>query len=403
MKYRELKACIACGHPNLRPVLDLGAQPLANSYKTNPDDPEDLFPLAINVCTDCYHTQLTHQVDPDLIFKDYSYVSGTSKTQLDYFDWFAKFTMEYNAYKGNKVLDIGCNDGSQLNAFKDIACDTYGIDPAENLYELSSARHKVKCGYLDESIKSLGKFDIIVCQNAFAHNTDQFGFMNIVKDILKPESFVFITTSQADMILNGEFDTIYHEHLSYYTIKSMDALCRRASMHLYDVIRHPIHGNSFIFVISPTKDRTHYISNLINIERLSGLHDILTYKKYEHDAKENALNLREFIRDHDKNIPLVGLGAPAKGNTLLNYIMCDLNFIIDESPLKHGKFTPGRGIAIQPMSYLDNYKDYDKICFIPLAWNFFDEMKRKVKAVRPDKHDEFVKYFPKLEVSNETN
>jgi len=396
---KKLNACIACGSTKLYPVLDLGQQPLANSYKKAKDDAEDIFPLAINVCEECSHTQLTDSVDPDLLFKNYLYVSGTAKTQLDYFDWFAKFSLEYIGVPNGRVLDVGCNDGSQLDSYKALGCYTYGIDPAENLYPTSSVKHNVICDYFHPDAKQLGAFDVIVCQNAFAHNTDQLGFMEIAKDMLRSNGCLFITTSQADMILNGEFDTIYHEHLSFYTIKSMDALCRRAGLNLIDAIKHPIHGNSFIFVISATKSRPYHIENLINFEKSQGLHDLETYKDYQVESMSKANALKDFIvnfRATHPDTPIIGFGAPAKGNTLLNYIKVTPDFIIDENPLKQGMYTPGVGVVIYGMDYLDQYKDKETLCFLPLAWNFFSEIKSKIEKVRPNSKDIFVKYFPQL-------
>ena len=243
----EIKECIACGSNNLVPLLDLGLQPLANSYLKSEDETEPYFPLATNYCKHCYHVQLTHKVDPDLLFKNYLYVSGTAKTQLEYFDWFAQFVMEN--HKVERVLDIGCNDGSQLDAFKRLGAVTFGVDPAENLYDISSQNHSVHCGYFDDSFPNI-EVDAVICQNAFAHNYNQLGFLRNMNRVVKENGYIYITTSQADMIMNCEFDTIYHEHLSFYNIKSMDALCRRAGLNLVEVLKHPIHGNSYIFVIS---------------------------------------------------------------------------------------------------------------------------------------------------------
>jgi len=142
-EYEMIEECIACGSEDLVPVLDLAKQPLANSYKKDPYDTESYFPLAINRCKECFHVQLSVRVDPDLMYKDYAYVSGTAKTQLDYFDWFAEFAAEKYGTKPINVLDIGCNDGSQLNSFQDRGAQTYGVDPAENLFATSSQRHKV--------------------------------------------------------------------------------------------------------------------------------------------------------------------------------------------------------------------------------------------------------------------
>jgi SAM-dependent methyltransferase len=132
IEVEAINECIACGSTDLVPVLDLGIQPLANSYKKNADDLEQYFPLAINRCKHCFHVQLTHRVNPDLMFKDYLYVSGTTKTQLDYFDWFADFAAEKYGTKPTTVLDIGCNDGTLLN-FYPKKYIKFGIDPSDSL------------------------------------------------------------------------------------------------------------------------------------------------------------------------------------------------------------------------------------------------------------------------------
>lgn len=135
----ELDCCLACGHDNLELTLDLGDQPLANNFLFTEDSfLEETYPLAVNRCTNCFHLQLTHAVNPEIIYKDYLYVSGTSQTNIDYMKWFAKWTREYtNSWLGN-VLDIGCNDGSQLDAFQKLGFVTYGVDPAENLHSTST-------------------------------------------------------------------------------------------------------------------------------------------------------------------------------------------------------------------------------------------------------------------------
>ena len=392
--------CIACGSTDLVPVLDLGIQPLANSYKKNADDEEQYFPLAINRCKHCFHVQLTHRVDPDLMFKDYLYVSGTTKTQLDYFDWFADFATEKYGIKPTTVLDIGCNDGSQLNYFQDKGALTYGVDPAENLFPTSSQRHKVVCGYFTGKEFSYEKFDIITCQNAFAHNFNQLELLENIRNVMHKDSLLFATTSQCDMILNGEFDTIYHEHLSFYNVKSIDALCKRAGLNLIDVVKSPVHGMSYIFIISKFAKAPRTIQNLIDIETQKGLYNEKTYDDYAMDCLNNVKQFAEIIREmRSTGVPVVGYGAPAKGNTLMNFAKEGPDFIIDDNSLKQGMFTPGNSIPIYGTDYLkSNFENVDKICFIPLAWNFFNEIKTRTKNVRPDKNDIFVRYFPDFKV-----
>lgn len=399
----EIKECIACGNTNLVPLLDLGVQPLANSFLKDPNEPEDKFPLATNRCTDCYHVQLTHKVNPDLLFKNYLYVSGTAKTQLEYFDWFAKFVVERQD-RVVSVLDIGCNDGSQLDAFKKISGKqlntnswlkilTYGVDPAENLYANTVAKgHNVHCGYFDETFSHQG-FDVVICQNAFAHNYDQLAFLTNMGKAVSPDGYIYVTTSQANMIMNSEFDTIYHEHLSFYNIKSMNELCKRAGLHLNDVIRHPIHGTSYIFVISKTKARPAYVDFLIDMEAGFGIYDEYVYDDYKTDCELIISQFREHILLKGEKYKVVGYGAPAKGNTLLNAAGVGLDFIIDDNPLKQGLYTPGVHTPVYGSEYLKQFENED-IVFVPLAWNFYDEIREKIQKLRPNNKDRFLKTHP---------
>lgn len=401
-----INECIACGHDKLIPVLDLKSQPLANSFKKTRNEYEEYFPLAINRCEKCFHVQLTHKVNPDLLFKDYLYVSGTSKTQLDYFKWFVGWTMEQQNIKNSNVLDIGCNDGSLLDTYKSIGMNTYGVDPAENLYEISSKNHKVLCDYFNECTndKFTVDFDIITCLNAFAHNYNPLQFLENIGKLMKDNTRLYITTSQADMILNNEFDTIYHEHISFYNIKSMNELCRRAGLNLIDVITHPIHGTSYIFVISKYEKRENHINNQIELEAKFGLYDSKTYFNYAKDCKHIIDNFQYTInRLRGDGAVIIGYGAPAKGNTLMNAALAAPDFIIDDNPLKQGLYTPGISIPVYGSEWLDKYSDVDNIVFVPLAWNFFDEIKQKITEKRNGKNDAFLRYFPNLGLEPSTN
>lgn len=401
MNCEVIDRCIACDGTELVPLLDLGMQPLANSFLKSDAGFESYFPLATKYCSDCFHVQLTHKVNPDLLFKNYLYVSGTAKTQLEYFDWFAKLVCE-NGTRISSVLDIGCNDGSQLNSFTKYGIKTYGVDPAENLYKISSEKHSVHCGYFDDTFPN-GNFDVVMCQNAFAHNYNQLSFLQNMKRVLADHGTIYITTSQAEMIFNGEFDTIYHEHLSFYNIKSMDALCRRAGLNLVEVLEHPIHGNSFIFIISKNNARNAYLELKMNEEKRYGLYEPELYITYVGECKNIIQEFANEIAEHKANGKvLIGYGAPAKGNTLLNASNVVLDFIIDDNPLKQGLYTPGMRIPIFSSEKLKEYVDIDNIVFVPLAWNFFDEIKAKIEKMRPNKKDDFLRYFPYVYTENDS-
>jgi len=396
----KVDTCIACGHTGLKLVLDLHNQPLANNYVEEPVLDDGYYPLAVNLCTNCYHLQLTHIVNPEIIYRDYAYVSGTSRTYLEYMSWFARWVREYTGCFYGHVLDIGANDGSQLDAFAKLGFITYGVDPAENLYSISSAKgHRVVCGFWDkESIARLqnDKFDIITCQNAFAHNTDPIEFLKLLEPMVREQGTVFIQTSQADMIPNGEFDTIYHEHISFYNINSFNKMCKRSGFNLIDVIKTPIHGTSYVFVLSKNKNRDQHIANLIAIE--SELLKEETYSKWANRAQTITLEFKNKINFFRSNgYMIVGYGAAAKGMTLLNFAKVDLDCIVDDNPLKQGRLSPGRNISIVGIDYLNQFL-HEKILFVPLAWNFYDEIKSKILKYRgTDTVNCFLKYFPEVE------
>ena len=404
----HLKECLACGSSDLVPMLDLNHQPLANSFVKDLQAYEPEWPLKVNMCSHCHHLQLTHAVDPEIIYKDYLYVSGTSKTYLEYMDWYANFVLEtlhvhnYGQLGPFNVLDIGCNDGSQLDAFrKTVAFKTYGVDPAENLLEVSSGKgHTVVCDFWNEDAqKKLGtKFDVISSQNAFAHIPDPLSYLKLVKDSLKDRGLMFISTSQADMIVNDEFDTIYHEHISFFNIRSMAALARRAGLHLIDVIKTPIHGTSYIFVLAKSHSRFR-VENLLAMEQAVGLYADETYAAWAANTLRLVDELKVFVELYrNKGYVIGGYGAAAKGNTLLNFSKIKLDFIVDDNPLKQGTYSPGMHIPVVGIDHLNSYSSTDKILFVPLAWNFFREIRQKILAKRTNENDKFLKYFPKVEI-----
>ena len=395
----ENTQCLACGSNNLTPSLDLGMQPLANNLTTEPTD-QDRYPLRVNLCKDCYHLQLSHTVDPKIIYSNYLYVAGTSQTLKDYSDWFAGYVSETMTIDTNNVLDIGCNDGTQLNFFKNRGFNTFGIDPAENIYATSSENHNVICDFFGPHIAD--KFNIfldaITAQNVFAHNPNPIEFLETCKKLMSSHTKLYIQTSQADMVLNNEFDTIYHEHINFFNINSMNELAKRAGINLIDVIKTPIHGNSYVFVLSLTESRPYHIQNLIAMEQK--LNRLDTYINWEENVKSNMSTLKATIQQYkDNGFKIIGYGAAAKGNTLLNYIDTRLDLIIDDSPLKQNLYAPGTNSPIKSITTLSELDKDEKILFIPLAWNFFTEISNRIKNVRDEEQDVFLRYFPEVSIA----
>lgn len=417
MGYKNITKCRCCGGTDLYNYLDLTDQPLANSYhKLYEELPK--YPLQLVLCRTCFHNQLSVVVDPDEMFKNYLYVSGTTDTLKHYFMWFADFvTMQKTGdhkipiVPGEpSVLDIACNDGSQLAAFPTF-WKRYGVDPAENLVPLF--REKLNSDVLlcvnywsSEVAQELRKMrdgkgiDIIIAQNVFAHTDDIELFLLACKEIMDDSSDLYIQTSQAKMFDENQFDTIYHEHLSFFNTNSMKTIVERCGLYLNDVILTNIHGISYVFRIGKVREVDNFVQQTLESEKERGLY---TVEKYEQFAK-NANTIVSDLRDQLMHLKMdgwkiIGYGAAAKGMTLLNFtgITRDLiSYIIDDNPLKIGLYTPGSDIFIIDKSAL---RTEEKIVIVPLAWNFFHEIRDRVKkAQNPNCEIKFVKYFPTIEV-----
>jgi len=321
------------------------------------------------------------------------YVSGTSNTLKEYFNWFVDFTKKYT--DGKRILDIACNDGTQLDSYKDAGFSTYGIDPAKNLHGLSSKNHNVVCDYLTkESLEKLGtKFDVINAQNVFAHNTYPKEFLELCKTALDDNGYIFIQTSQADMVKYNQFDTIYHEHISFFSVKSFCTLAKSAGLNVVDVTRTNIHGTSFVFVLS--KDEPDQSEKFISLELELNESVIENYvKSCKRITKETFDKVAEL---KNQGYKIIGFGAAAKGNTFLNFSKIKLDYILDDNPLKHNMFSPGSKIPIYSPNML--LSETEKICIMPLAWNFFKEIKEKVLSKRSNDII-FLKYFPEVEIES---
>tara|TARA_R110000751_G_scaffold158376_3_gene263956 strand:- start:212 stop:1456 length:1245 start_codon:yes stop_codon:yes gene_type:complete len=414
MNCKQKTNCICCDSTDLKLVLDLHEQPLANSYHTKEEVLES-FPLGLNLCRKCFHLQLSHIVDPDLLFKHYLYVSGTTKTLKDYFKWFASYTMNRSMQdRGHQreVLDIACNDGTQLDFYKSSGWGTYGVDPAENLYKDSSKNHTVLCEYFSEDSFKGRRFDVILAQNVFAHNENALQFLNDCSTKMRDHSKLYVQTSQAELVKNNQFDTIYHEHLSFFNINSMKALADRSKLSLTNVIKVPVHGISYVFEFSKkyleNEDIGGYIDgslhtdNALAVENEYGLTKESTYDTYAENVQGIVQDFKDAIEEaQHKGFKIIGYGAAAKGMTFLNFAREKMDFIIDDNELKHNLLTPGQNTEIVPVTHLEKYGNEDKILFVPLAWNFYTEIVARIKAVRDNPNDRYIKYFPSVSLSKE--
>lgn len=357
-----MNKCLCCDGDFLHPFINLGFQPIANNY---PDvsGSDETFPLTVNVCLDCGHSQLGIAIDPELLFKNYSYLSGVSQQNREYFK---KFRFRCH---GQSILDIGCNDGSLLEHFEGWV--RYGVEPAINLTNM--LKEKGICVITEFFPTPLSeKFDVITALNVFAHNSNPFEFLLGCKECLSDGGKLYIQTSQKDMLKNGEFDTIYHEHISFFTPNSMFVLCQRAGMILESIEEVDFQGNSYLFTI-----------------RKEVLFEHKSFKSKAEQVKEDLLRVIKH--------PLVAYTVPAKGVVLLNYCGITPEYAVEDNTLKQGKFIPGLDCPIHPSRVLmDDTRD---LTILILAWNMYDEIKKKIQAVR-GKRDRLIRVFPKLEVED---
>lgn len=402
----ELSLCLCCKTEN-KLFLDLGLQPLANNYHSI-NEICDTYPLSLKYCPNCFHCQLSYAVDPSLLFKTYKYVSGTSCTGLTFFKDNAKFISDYyDKYSGSnncikkRVLDIACNDGSQLDFFKELGWVTYGVDPASNLVPIAEKKgHQVVCDFWNETVaKTLPIMDIITAQNVFAHTQYIDDFLQACKIIMNDNTSLFIQTSQKNMIVNAEFDTTYHEHISFYNTKSMKTLVERNGLYLNRVLEAEIHGHSYIFEISKVMKTSIYnVNEHLKNEEAMGIYNDVTYINFNKKTQLIVDNLKKEIDDFKKNnYKCIGFGAAAKGQTVICYSEINLDYIIDENPLKIGLFSPKMNIPIVNIEHFINDNNDNKYAILILAWNFSKEINDKIRKYKGSKKCVILEaYFPEL-------
>lgn len=390
--YIERKQCRICGGKHLVPVLNLGRQPPANGFlkKSEIAKKEPRFPLAVQFCPRCSLLSLRHVVNPRLLFRGYRYETGASAPLVAHFEEEAEMiARKFVRSKNDLVLEFGSNDGALLAVLKE-KCRVLGVDPAKNLAAIARKRGvPTISAFFGEKTASriqekYGQARVIVANNVFAHIDDIHDCMRGVAMLLAPNG-VFISESHwvGNLIIGGGFDQLYHEHLSYY---SLHALMRLAKMHGLVVTNaelFPIHGASIRVSMQRCGTTSGAVQRLLEREKKLGLTSISALRKFAEKAKETRVRLRELIQElARKGKTLAGYGAPAKGNTLLNYCRLgarEIAFLTDTTPSKQGLFTPGAHI---PVVSPDVFKTYAPDYLLLLAWNYADAILEREKALR---------------------
>lgn len=390
-EYSNLTQCRVCGSGHLVPFLNLGLMPLVNRYVNHHerDEQEPKFPLEILFCRDCSLSQLSIVVDPRLLFSEYDYFSSVSKTFQRHCELFAENLRE-TLILGSEdlVVEIASNDGCMLTKFKALGLRVRGVEPARNLAVFAEARGlPTYCEFWDSRVAHKiettdGKAKAVVATNVLAHVDDVHEFIRAVTKVLHPQGvFAFEVPYMVNFIERTEFDTTYHEHLSYFLLRPLKQALEANGMQVVDAIQVPIHGGS-IRVISQIAATGSLIpkegvEELLRLEEKKGLYEIDAYylcAQRVHKIREELIVFLSGLKKNGRKI--AAYGASAKGNVLLNY--CGLgtetiDFVVDDTPAKQGKLYPGNHLPIvsQDILYHEG-PDY----LLLLAWNFADELVR---------------------------
>lgn len=383
----NIKTCRLCDSKNIRVILPFGESPLANSYPQTIDEKEELYNLTLMKCSECNHIQLRETILPEKLFSNYLYASSDSPALVRHFKEFASDIQNRFDYgKEITILEIGSNDGVLLREFENINFGKLiGVEPAKNIAEISQQRTNatiINDFFNEESAEKIknkfGPINIICANNVFAHVSDINSLMKgIVHCLDKNGVFVFENAYLLDTIKGLYFDQVYHEHLQYYGIIPLVQFFKKYNMEIFDIKRVDVQGGSFrIFVKhneSLVNKTTENVQEFINKELEYNLYSDYTFETFIqklNDLKNELSSAIKRIRDEDKTISCYG--CPAKFALFTKFFDLDNNivkYVVDDSKLKQGRFSPGKRIPIVSRDYF--YKNPTDYCIIS-AWNMAD-------------------------------
>lgn len=389
--YHRRETCRACGEKSLRLFLPLGNQPLANSFLKSSDEfaEELFFPLDTHFCESCSLVQIPDVVDPEVLFRHYLYVTGTSDTIAQHNRAYAQSVTDMLWLTGDDlVVEVASNDGSLLRCFQDFGVKTLGVDPATNVAAMARANGVETINEffnLDTAKKiraEYGPAKAVIGNNVLAHVDDTQNFLRGCKEVIGKEGLVIIEMPYLGDLLNRtEYDTIYHEHLCYFSVNSLMRLCESAGLVIVRMDHVPIHGGSLRMHAGHAEVHQNHSAKVLTWaeeEKIKGFTDFLRYEQLARSVEHSRNSLVELLKQlNAEGKTVAGYGAAAKGNTLLNYcqITTDLvPYLVDKNPLKQGMLTPGMHIPVLPVStLLERQPDY----LLILAWNFAEEIMRQ--------------------------
>ena len=385
---QERTQCRTCGSKNLKFILDLGKTALVNDFLK----PEDVagykisLPLRVVLCPDCSLVQLADTVDPKILYSHYAYVTSTSKTMDTHLNKMMTHLLSTGRLgSGSKVLEIASNTGVFLKKFKEQGCDVLGVEPAENIADVALAtaiptRKEFFSAITAKKLKAeWGAADLILGRHVFAHIDDLKDLVAGLAEISHEETLIaFEVPYVVDFFEHTEYDTIYHEHLSYISVRAIEALVKDSPFMLSRVDHYPIHGGSILFHLRHrlSKATPHAsVAQAIEKEKSMRLADPVTWEAFAQRVNHIRTELPALLRKlKSQGKRIIGYGASAKGNTLLNtcgITTKELDYIIDNTPFKQNKIAPGSWIPVRPPEML--LKDQPDYALL-LAWNFAPEI-----------------------------
>ena len=391
--FKALGVCRSCGAKGLHPILSFGDTPLANALVTpGQSRPVDVaYPLDLVYCPSCTLVQITEEVPPEVLFREYVYLSSFSDTTVANARTIAHRLIDRRRLgDGSLVVEIASNDGYLLQHYRDRGVPVLGIDPARNIAEV--ARRKgietldefFTLEFAQRLVAEGRRADVIHANNVMAHVPDTNGFVRGIATLLREDGVAVIEVPYVvEMIDHLEFDTIYHEHLCYFSLTAVDALFRRNGLRVIDVERLPIHGGSLRIFGAVSGERSEAVTKMLADESTWGVSSVGAYDDFSRRVDALSESLRGLLgklKSEGKSI--AAYGASAKGTTLLSYTHIDggtIDFVADRSTVKHGKLTPGTHIEIVPAEeLLTRMPDY----VLMLVWNFAEEILRQQQEYR---------------------
>ena len=405
--YTIKDTCRVCESKDLVQVLDLGSTPPANAYveKHELEKNEASFPLVLYLCRDCSLLQLRHVVDPSILFKNYHYATGASPQLLEHFGAYAKDAiLPLIESPQDLVVDIGGNDGVLLSFVKDHA-RVLNVDPADNLAPLSEERGVpfYPAFFNSEVAKDIvakhGVARVVTANNVMAHTDPLRDVCAGVSTLIGGDGmFIFEVHWQKHLLEETAFDQIYHEHLCFHSLHNLMRLVESAGMQVYDVKVVPSQGQSLRVFAAKNRPVEDTVTQLLEEEKKFGISLNDTYSAFAGRVETGKRELQALLREiQAEGKRVVGYGAPAKATTLCSAYGIDnshLEYIVDDAPLKHGRYMPGTHIPIRPSSVLkDDAPDY----ILLLVWNFKDSILAKERELR-EKGVKFIITVPKVKI-----